>query len=58
MRINFISYIHLELGTMGLSAKIQLNDCKGQNDVNMRTVSIAKWAQDKCKATGLVTTSK
>lgn len=43
---------------MGLSAKVLLNDCKGQNDENAKTVSIARWAQEQCKVTGFVTTSK
>lgn len=43
---------------MGLSAKVQLNDCEGQINVNHHTTSIAAWAQDSGKATGLVTTAK
>lgn len=43
---------------MGLTAKVQLNDCEGQNNVDHHTTSIAKWAQKSGKATGIVTTSK
>lgn len=43
---------------MGLSAKVQLNDCEGQRNVNYHTTSIATWAQESGKATGLVTTAK
>lgn len=45
-------------GTMGLSGRVPINDCKGQNDPSNRAMSIAKWAQDQCKDTGLVTNSK
>lgn len=45
-------------GTIGVSAKVDLNDCNGQNNPAFQTTSIAKWAQDQCKATGFVTTSK
>lgn len=45
-------------GTMGISAKVPLNHCTGQNDPDKQTVSIAKWAQNQCKVTGLVTNSK
>lgn len=44
--------------TIGVSGHVQLNDCKGQNDPSSRTVSIAEWAQNKCKITGIVTTTK
>lgn len=43
---------------MGLSAKVPRNHCTGQNEATKRTISIAKWAQDQCKVTGLVTNSK
>lgn len=56
--IAYLSGVKANYGTMGLSAKVPLNDCEGQNDVTKQTVSIAKWAQDQCKDTGLVTNAK
>lgn len=54
----YLSGVKANYGTMGLSAKVQLNDCEGQRNVNYHTTSIATWAQDSGKATGLVTTAK
>lgn len=54
----YLSGVKANYGTMGLSAKVALNDCEGQNNPAARTESIAKWAQGQCKATGFVTTSK
>lgn len=45
-------------GTLGVMGNVELFNCDGQNDPAKRTASIAKWAQDRCKATGVVTTSK
>lgn len=54
----YLSGVKANYGTMGLSAKVLLNDCDGQNKKEHHTVSIAQWAQDAGKATGLVTTAK
>lgn len=54
----YLCGVKANYGTMGLSAKVPLNDCTGQNDPSKRTVSIAKWAQDQCRETGFVTSSK
>lgn len=54
----YLSGVKANYGTIGVSAKVELNDCVGQNNPAFRTSSIAKWAQDQCKVTGLVTTSK
>lgn len=37
---------------------MQLNDCDGALEETKQTVSIARWAQDSCKDTGIVTTSR
>lgn len=37
---------------------MKLNDCEGSSDESKYVFSIAKWAQDNCKATGFVTTSR
>lgn len=54
----YLSGVKANYGTMGLSAKIPLNSCDGQNNKDEHTVTIAQWAQNQCKSTGLVTTSK
>ncbi|XP_037051927.1 alkaline phosphatase-like [Bradysia coprophila] len=45
-------------GTIGVNAQVPRYDCLGETEESKRTVSIAKWAQDNCKATGIVTTSR
>lgn len=54
----YLCGVKANYGTMGISAKVPLNHCSGQNEPSKRTVSIAKWAQDCGKVTGLVTNSK
>lgn len=54
----YLSGVKANYGTMGISANVLRYNCNGQNDPEKRTTSIAKWAQDQCKVTGLVTTSK
>lgn len=44
--------------TVGVNGHVSLNDCEGSEDTSKHVFSIAKWAQDQCKATGFVTTSK
>lgn len=43
--------------TIGLTAAVALNDCRGENNTAYHVESIAKWAQDSGMATGLVTTT-
>lgn len=43
---------------MGLTAKVPRYDCFGEQDKANHTESITKWAQNSCKATGFVTTSR
>ena len=55
------AYLHgvkANYGTMGINANVPRYDCYRQNEPESRTTSITKWAQDNCKATGLVTTSR
>lgn len=41
-----------------MNAQVKLNDCDGALEESKQSVSIAKWAQMACKATGIVTTSR
>lgn len=43
--------------TIGLTAAVGLNDCRGENNTAHHVPSIAKWAQDRGLSTGLVTTT-
>lgn len=43
--------------TIGLTASVALNDCRGENNTAYHVDSIAKWAQDAGLSTGLVTTT-
>lgn len=45
-------------GMLGINAKVAFGDCVGTNDESAYTYSIAKWAQDANKSTGLVTTTR
>lgn len=54
----FLSGVKGNYGTIGVNANVKIFDCTGENDPANRTESLAKWAQDKCKSTGFVTTSR
>ncbi|XP_037956287.1 membrane-bound alkaline phosphatase [Teleopsis dalmanni] len=45
-------------GTIGVTAQVQRRNCFQANDTSTHTESIAKWAQDAEKWTGLVTTAR
>lgn len=54
----YLSGVKANYGTMGLTAEVPLSDCEGQLNRDTWTSSIAEWAQNQCKDTGLVTTAK
>lgn len=54
----YLTGVKANFGTLGITGDVERFSCDGQNDPAKRTTSLAKWAQDRCKATGLVTTSK
>lgn len=45
-------------GMAGMTARVKRYDCEGTNDQTAYVDSIAKWAQDAGKSTGLVTTTR
>lgn len=45
-------------GTIGVNGNVPFRDCTAGNDESNHSFSIAKWAQDAGKATGLVTTTR
>lgn len=54
----YLSGVKNNYGTIGISGKVQLNDCVGQMDHSNHVKSIAKWAIDAGKSAGLVTTTR
>lgn len=54
----FLSGVKGNYGTIGVNAQVPRDDCHGAQDTSKQTVSITKWAQDYCKATGFVTTAR
>lgn len=53
----YLSGVKNNYATIGISAKVPLNDCVGQMDKSNHVKSIAKWAMDAGKSAGLVTTT-
>lgn len=54
----YLSGIKGNYQTLNVNGHVKLNDCEGSVDTSKFVYSIAKWAQDKNKASGLVSTSK
>ncbi|XP_055380943.1 alkaline phosphatase [Condylostylus longicornis] len=53
----YLSGVKGNYATVGVSAAVDVNDCKAQNNTAYHAPSIAQWAQEKGMATGLVTTT-
>lgn len=45
-------------GTIGITAAVDRYDCEGMTDASHHVDSIAKWAQDNNRSTGVVTTTR
>ncbi|XP_017461205.1 PREDICTED: membrane-bound alkaline phosphatase-like, partial [Rhagoletis zephyria] len=54
----YLSGVKGNYGTIGVNAQVPKYDCDLAADPNTHTESIAKWAQDAGKWTGLVTTAR
>lgn len=54
----YLCGVKANYGTSGVNAQVPRYDCDGDQDKAKQTPSIAKWAMDNCKASGLVTTSR
>lgn len=54
----YLSGVKANYATIGVNARVLENDCTQGLDTSTHTSSIAKWAQDAGKATGLVTTTR
>lgn len=53
----YLSGVKNNYATIGISGKVNLNDCDGQMDDSNHLKSIAKWAMDAGKSAGIVTTT-
>ncbi|XP_055912162.1 membrane-bound alkaline phosphatase-like [Eupeodes corollae] len=54
----YLSGVKGNYGTIGVNAQVKRRDCNKAQDPSTHTESIAKWAQDAGKSTGLVTTAR
>lgn len=54
----YLTGVKANFETIGLSAKVKVNDCPGSAAPENRTQSIADWSMMKGKAVGLVSTSR
>ncbi|XP_014092854.3 membrane-bound alkaline phosphatase [Bactrocera oleae] len=54
----YLSGVKANYGTIGVTAEVPKNDCEAAIDTRTHTESIAKWAQDADKWSGLVTTAR
>ncbi|XP_055842323.1 membrane-bound alkaline phosphatase isoform X2 [Episyrphus balteatus] len=54
----YLSGVKGNYGTIGVNAQVKRSDCTKAQDPSTHTESIAEWAQDAGKSTGLVTTAR
>lgn len=54
----FLSGIKTNFGVLSMSASADLRNCSAENDERNHVDSIFKFAQDKGKATGIVTNTR
>lgn len=53
----YLGGVKANYGTIGVSAAVDLNNCRAQNNTEHHVASIAEWAQIRGLATGLITTT-
>lgn len=53
----YLGGVKANYGTIGVSAAVDLNNCRAQNNTEHHVPSIAEWAQSRGLATGLITTT-
>lgn len=54
----YLSGVKAQEGTLGVNGNVDLGNCRAGNDPRNWVYSIAKWAQDSGKSTGVVTTTR
>ncbi|KAM7361713.1 alkaline phosphatase 5 [Cochliomyia hominivorax] len=54
----YLSGVKAQEGTLGVNGNVDMGDCQAGKDRNNWVYSIAKWAQDAGKSTGVVTTTR
>lgn len=50
--------VKTNIGAIGVNANVTFNDCSTSSNPENQVESIIKWAQDACKSTGIVTTTR
>lgn len=50
--------VKTNIAAVGVNANVAFNDCSASSDPINQVESILKWAQDSCKSTGIVTTTR
>lgn len=54
----YLCGVKANYATIGVTANVELDDCRASMNQKNRVYSIAKWAQDAGKRTGIVTTAR
>ncbi|XP_069680549.1 membrane-bound alkaline phosphatase-like [Periplaneta americana] len=54
----YLGGVKANMGTIGVTARVKVNDCAGMKNVSNQVTSILQWSQDVGKATGVVTTTR
>lgn len=54
----YLCGVKANLGTIGVTAAVERNDCAASTNRKNRVYSIARWAQQAGKRTGIVTTAR
>ncbi|XP_069680535.1 membrane-bound alkaline phosphatase-like [Periplaneta americana] len=54
----YLGGVKANIGTIGVTGRVQVNDCAAMMNVSNQVTSILKWSQDSGKSTGVVTTTR
>lgn len=54
----YLCGVKANYATIGVTAKVLVDDCEGSTNPNNRVYSIARWSQLAGKRTGIVTTAR
>ncbi|PSN45953.1 Membrane-bound alkaline phosphatase, partial [Blattella germanica] len=54
----YLGGVKANIGTIGVTARVEVDDCAAMRNVSNQVTSILKWSQDAGKATGIVTTTR
>lgn len=54
----YLGGVKANIGTAGVTGRVQVDDCAAMNNASNQVTSILKWSQDNGKSTGVVTTTR